>query len=57
MGIKNAIVVCSIDNTASRKVIEKSSGELLGIIFDEEDNEKRYEYRIKTANFAEDGQK
>lgn len=48
IGIKEAIVTCSMENTASRKIIEKNNGELLGTVFDEEDNENLYKYRIST---------
>ena len=50
VGIKEAVVTCSIDNTASKKIIEKNNGKLLGIIFDEEDNENLYKYIITTSN-------
>lgn len=49
MGIGNAIVNCSINNIPSRKIIEKNNGELLGIIFDEEDREYLYNYSIETS--------
>lgn len=50
IGIKDAIVTCNIDNVASRKVIEKNNGRLLGVIFDEEENEKLYKFGIQTTN-------
>ncbi len=50
IGIKRAIVNCNIDNIASKKVIEKNNGELLGIIFDEEENENLYKYSVPTTN-------
>lgn len=46
IGIKEAIVTCNIDNIASRKIIEKNNGKLLGTIFDEEENENLYKYSI-----------
>lgn len=46
LGIKAAIVTCNVDNTASRKIIEKHAGKLLGTIFDEEENENLYKYTI-----------
>jgi predicted acetyltransferase len=46
IGIKEAIVTCNIDNIASKKIIEKNNGQLLGIIFDEEDNVDVYKYSI-----------
>ncbi|MGK0467563.1 GNAT family N-acetyltransferase [Clostridium sp.] len=50
IGIKDVIAACSIANIASKKIIEKNNGELLGIIFDEEDNENLYKYSIPTTN-------
>lgn len=50
IGLKEVIATCSIDNIASKKIIEKSNGKLLGIIFDEEDNENLYKYSIPTTN-------
>jgi len=46
IGIKEAIVTCNIDNLSSKKIIEKNNGQLLGTIFDEEENEKLYKYCI-----------
>ena len=46
IGIKIAIITCKIDNTASKKIIEKNNGKLLGTIFDEEENECLYKYSI-----------
>ena len=48
LGITEAIVNCNIDNMASRRVIEKNNGKLIGIIFAEEQNEKLYSYSITT---------
>lgn len=50
IGIKKAIVNCKIDNIASKKIIEKNNGELLGIIFDEEEKEHLYKYSIQTTD-------
>lgn len=36
----------NIDNIASKKIIEKNNGKLLGTIFDEEENEHLYRYVI-----------
>jgi len=46
LGIKAVILTCNIENTASRKIIEKNNGKLLGTIFDEEENEYMYKYSI-----------
>lgn len=46
IGIENVILTCNIDNIGSRKIIEKNNGELLGTIFDEEDNEYLYKFRV-----------
>lgn len=46
IGIEEAILTCNIDNTASKKIIEKNNGKLLGTIYDEEENEYLYKYSI-----------
>lgn len=46
IGIKEVILTCNVDNIASKKIIEKSNGELLGTIFDEEENECLYRFSI-----------
>ena len=50
LGIFEAMVTCNVDNIASRKIIEKNNGELLGTIFDEEENENLYKFRIPNHN-------
>ena len=50
IGIKEVMVTCNIDNSFSRKIIEKNNGKLLGTIFDEEENENLYKYSISTSN-------
>jgi predicted acetyltransferase len=47
IGMEEVILTCNIDNTASRKVIEKNNGKLLGTVFDEKENEYMYKYNIK----------
>lgn len=54
IGIKKAIVNCNIDNIASKKIIEKNNGELLGTIFDEEENVNLYKYSVPTRCQARD---
>lgn len=49
IGLMVVIAICNIDNIASKKIIEKNNGELLGNIFDEEDNENLYKYNITTT--------
>lgn len=49
LGIDNAIVNCRTDNTASKKIIENNRGELVGIIYDEEEKAELYKYSIKTS--------
>lgn len=49
IGIKDVIVTCNVENTASRKIIEKNNGRLLGTIFDKEENENLYKYVIRTT--------
>lgn len=46
IGIEEVILTCNIDNTASKKIIEKNNGKLLDTIFDEEENEYLYKYSI-----------
>lgn len=46
IGIEEVILTCNIDNTASKKIIQKNNGKLLGTIFDEEENEYLYRYSI-----------
>ncbi|NMM61982.1 GNAT family N-acetyltransferase [Clostridium sp. P21] len=46
IGIDEAILTCNITNIASKKIIEKNNGKLLGTIFDEEENEYLYKYSI-----------
>ncbi|NHJ03289.1 MAG: GNAT family N-acetyltransferase [Candidatus Heimdallarchaeota archaeon] len=43
IGIEEVILTCNINNIASRKIIEKNNGKLLGTILD--DNEKEYLYK------------
>jgi predicted acetyltransferase len=46
IGMEEVILTCNIENIASKKIIEKNNGKLLGTIFDEEENEYLYKYRI-----------
>lgn len=46
LGINDIIVTCNTENSASRKIIEKNGGKLLGTIFDEEENENLFKYII-----------
>lgn len=48
LDMKEVIVTCSVNNKASKKVIEKNGGKLLGIISDE-DNTNCYKYSIITS--------
>lgn len=50
IGIEEVILTCNIDNTASKKIIEKNNGKLLGTIFDEDENEYLYKYSITSIN-------
>jgi len=45
-GIGEVILTCNIENNVSKKIIEKNNGNLLGIIFDEEENEHLCKYSI-----------
>lgn len=49
LGIKQAIVTCLIDNVGSRKIIEKNNGRLLGVIYNEEENQELYKFSVKTT--------
>lgn len=46
IGLEEVILTCNVDNTASKKIIEKNNGKLLGTIFDEEENEYLYKFSI-----------
>ncbi|ERJ11305.1 GNAT family N-acetyltransferase [Haloplasma contractile] len=46
VGIDEVILTCNINNTVSKKIIEKNNGKLLGTIFDEEENDYLYKYCI-----------
>jgi predicted acetyltransferase len=46
IGIQDVMVTCSVDNAASRKIIEKNNGKLLGAFFDKEENENYYKFCI-----------
>lgn len=46
IGIQKGILTCNIHNTASKKIIERNNGKLLGTIYDEEENEHLYKYSI-----------
>lgn len=46
IGLKEVILTCNVENTASIKVIEKNNGKLLGTVFDEEEDENLYKYII-----------
>lgn len=46
IGIEEVIVTCSVSNTASKKIIEKNGGARPEIVFDEEENDYLYRYKI-----------
>ncbi|QAA33781.1 GNAT family N-acetyltransferase [Clostridium manihotivorum] len=46
IGIAEPIVTCNTNNEASRKIIEKNNGKFLGQIFDEEENEYLFKFKI-----------
>ncbi|MDF2882380.1 MAG: GCN5-related N-acetyltransferase [Clostridiaceae bacterium] len=50
IGIKDAIVTCNIYNAASKNIIEKNNGKLMGTVEDQEENEKLYKYCISIEN-------
>lgn len=47
MGMYEVILTCEINNIASRKIIEKNNGKLLGTFFEKEENEHMYRYSIE----------
>ena len=49
IGLDEVILTCNVENVASKKVIEKNNGKLLGTVFDEEENEYMYKYSIYFA--------
>lgn len=50
IGIKEVVLTCTIDNIASKKIIEKNKGILLGTVFDEEEDEYLHKYIITSTN-------
>ncbi|EST12107.1 GNAT family N-acetyltransferase [Sporolactobacillus laevolacticus] len=50
IGVEEVIVTCNTENTASRKIIEKNNGKLLGTIYDDEEKEFLYKYKIDRNN-------
>ncbi len=46
IGLNEVFLTCSTENSASRKIIEKNGGKLLGTVFDTEENEYLYKYCI-----------
>jgi predicted acetyltransferase len=50
IGIEEVILTCNIENIASKKIIEKHNGQLLGTILDEEENEYLSKYSISPTN-------
>jgi predicted acetyltransferase len=51
IGIEEVILTCNIDNMASKKIIEKNNGKLLGTVFDEEENEYLYKFSITVTTY------
>jgi predicted acetyltransferase len=48
LGLGRVIVTCETSNVASRRVIEKCGGRLLGETIDDEDGEVKYRYELTT---------
>lgn len=48
IGIKDAIATCNIYNAASKNIIEKNNGKLIGTVEDPEENEKLFKYSLST---------
>lgn len=49
IGIEEVTLTCNINNSASKKIIEKNGGKFLGTVFDEEESETLYKYSITMA--------
>lgn len=45
-GLKDIILMCTLNNIASKKIIEKNNGTFLDVTFDAEDNKELYKYKI-----------
>lgn len=48
IGLKDIIVTCALTSIASKKVIEKNNGNLLEIVYDSDENQELYKYKIET---------
>lgn len=46
LDLKEVFLTCNVENAASKKIIEKNGGKLLGTVFDVEENEQLYKYCI-----------
>lgn len=49
IGIEVVFITCNVDNIASKKIIEKNNGKLLGKIYDQAEDEWLYRYGICIA--------
>jgi predicted acetyltransferase len=49
LGLNRLIVTCETTNGASRRVIEKCGGRLLGEVFDEDDNRNVYRFEVAVS--------
>lgn len=49
LGLEEVILTCNTGNIASKKIIEKNNGKLLGIIYDEQEDESLYKYIIAST--------
>lgn len=46
IGITDVILICTLNNIASKKIIEKNNGKFLEVVFDVEDNKELSKFRI-----------
>jgi len=46
IGLNDVVLLCTLNNIASKKIIEKNNGKFLEVVFDAEDNKELYKYRI-----------
>ncbi|MFT8362971.1 MAG: GNAT family N-acetyltransferase [Sporolactobacillus sp.] len=49
LGIDPARVICRVDNTASRRIIEKNGGRLIGSFFDSEEGAEVLAFHVATV--------
>jgi predicted acetyltransferase len=53
LGLGRVIVTCATANVASRRVIEKCGGRLLGETIDDDDGHRIYRYELVTTGLVD----